>query len=58
MPFKASTGNMPQYMAPEVLNSSYTEKCDIWSIGILAYELLSKMRPFDNFSNEYQDIFE
>ena len=27
-------------MAPEVLNGNYDEKCDCWSIGILAFMLL------------------
>lgn len=31
----------PVYMAPQILNSKrYRSKCDIWSIGIIYYELL------------------
>ena len=44
-------------MSPEVLNLNYTEKCDIWSVGIVAYEILSKLRPFDNFSGDNENIF-
>ena len=29
------------YTAPEVLNRCYDTKCDIWSIGIICYMLLS-----------------
>jgi serine/threonine protein kinase len=38
----------PLYMAPEILKSErYTSKCDIWSIGIILYELLHGLTPWD-----------
>jgi len=34
------------YMAPEVIIGEYNEKCDIWSIGVIAYMLLTGQPPF------------
>jgi calcium-dependent protein kinase len=35
------------YLAPQVIDGSYTEKCDVWSCGVLAYLMLAGFCPFD-----------
>lgn len=38
----------PFYMAPEAfLESMYGEKTDVWSFGIIMYELLHGKTPFN-----------
>lgn len=41
-------------MAPEVLNGSisYDKSCDMWSIGVMAFVLLSGDMPFDHSSKK------
>jgi serine/threonine protein kinase len=43
------------YCAPEVARESgtYSEKCDMWSLGVLIYFLLTRNYPFEgNNDNE------
>lgn len=44
----------PYYIAPEVLKKQYTNKCDIWSIGVMTYIMICGYPPF-NAQND-QDI--
>jgi serine/threonine protein kinase len=34
------------YMAPEVSEGPYSYKCDIWSIGVIAFMLIGGKAPF------------
>ena len=42
----------PMYMSPEVFKGAYTNKCDIWSLGILVYHMISGDTPFKGTSIE------
>ena len=46
----------PHFIAPEVLNAKYTEKCDLWSIGVILYVLFKGAYPFEGKSRA--QIFE
>lgn len=39
------------YIAPEILTGKYDEKCDIWSIGVIVFILLSGEPPFPGNSD-------
>lgn len=49
----------PLYMAPQILNDeNYSAKCDVWSTGVLFYQLIFGKLPWNGFSvpNLYQNI--
>lgn len=46
----------PFYVAPEIFEGPYNEKCDEWSLGVMMYILLCNRPPFDGKTDE--EIFE
>ncbi|CCI42215.1 unnamed protein product [Albugo candida] len=40
------------YMAPEVLEGNYTHSCDLWSLGVIMFMLLSNKAPFFGSTEE------
>ena len=45
----------PYYIAPEVLTGKYGKQCDIWSLGVCIYQLLTGDMPFDG--NSQAEVF-
>jgi len=44
-----STVGTPDYIAPEIFTKKgYTESCDLWSLGIVMYEMLIGHPPFNS----------
>ena len=42
-----------QYVAPEVLlGQPYSHKCDVWSFGIVVWELCTALIPFDGLASD------
>ena len=42
-----TTCGTAHYMAPEVIKGNYAKACDLWSVGVLVFMLLTGRPPFD-----------
>lgn len=42
----------PYYVAPEMFVQNHNEKCDIWSIGVLAFVAISGTPPFHGSTDQ------
>ncbi|KAK6141224.1 hypothetical protein DH2020_025021 [Rehmannia glutinosa] len=48
-----SSAGTPEWMAPELIrNEPFTEKCDIFSLGVIMWELSTLNRPWDRIPPE------
>ncbi|KAL9256557.1 putative serine/threonine-protein kinase SIS8 [Drosera capensis] len=49
----SSSAGTPEWMAPELIrNEPFTEKCDIFSLGVIMWELCTLKRPWDGVAPE------
>lgn len=39
-------GGTPSYMSPEMFKGSFTAKCDVWSLGVMVYQMMSGELPY------------
>ncbi|CAD8057194.1 unnamed protein product [Paramecium sonneborni] len=46
----------PLYVAPEVINGYYSEKCDLWSFGIVIFSMLCGYPPF--YATDKKQLFQ
>ena len=48
----------PLYMAPEVFLGDYNEKCDVYSLGIVLWEMLVQKEAFEEVNQNLQTFVE
>ena len=48
----------PEYFAPELLAEAYGPQVDVWSVGVVLFELLCGSMPFGTRSRSDEDLFE
>lgn len=46
----------PYFIAPEVLVGEYGKECDIWSLGVVLFLLMTGAQPFEG--NNKAEVFD
>lgn len=54
--FCTTKAGTPYYVAPEILEGRYTNKTDVWAVGVIFYMLLGGAPPFTGLNT--QDVFD
>ena len=50
--FYSDLKGSPYYVSPETIRKKHNYKCDIWSIGVISFILLSGNLPFEGDNDE------
>lgn len=45
----------PIQMAPEVIDGKYNEKCDVWSLGVMLFKMITGNIPFNG--NNIKELY-
>ena len=48
----------PFYMSPEMIEGKATQVSDMWSVGVIVYQMITGKLPFDIKENEDEDLYE
>ena len=51
---KLYNSNLPYYISPEIFENNFNYKCDIWSIGVIFYQMIFGYTPFKGYN--YNDL--
>jgi len=45
------TGTL-HYKSPEMFELNYNETCDVWAVGVTAYQLITGKLPFNHLTKD------
>ena len=50
------TVGTPYYMSPELIKGFSNPKCDVWSVGVILYKMITGKYPFNSNSNNDREV--